>query len=89
MVGIPAVKNILLAILSATYFGIPLVDDFVKAIFFDFFSRLSKADFSDKFFFFLFSVFFFNRIISIRSQNRQRAVKTLALETLLLDLETD
>ena len=26
--GIPAVKNILLAILSATYFGIPVVDLF-------------------------------------------------------------
>jgi hypothetical protein len=45
-VGIPAVKNILLAILSATYLGIPVDDLFgvVKGL--DAFSRLANAVFS-------------------------------------------
>jgi len=46
-VGIPAVKNILLAILSATYFGIP-VDDLLGVVgVLDAFSRLANAVFSE------------------------------------------
>ena len=44
--GIPAVKNILLAILSATYLGIPLDDLFGAFTALDAFSRLENAVFS-------------------------------------------
>ena len=43
IVGIPAVKNILLAILSATYLGMPLEDRFGVATLLDVFSRIEKA----------------------------------------------
>ena len=47
IVGIPAVKNILLAILSATYFGIPLDDCFEVVAVLGVFSRLANAVFSE------------------------------------------
>ena len=43
IVGIPAVKNILLAILSATYLGIPVDDLFGAFKVLGAFSRLEKA----------------------------------------------
>jgi hypothetical protein len=46
-VGIPAVKKILLAILSATYLGIPLDDLFGIVSVLDAFSRFAKAVFSE------------------------------------------
>ena len=45
--GIPAVKNILLAILSATYLGIPVDDLFGVVTVLDAFSRLANAVFSE------------------------------------------